>query len=219
MNSEPGRPALDCAAGGGQNPEPRWTRPRDRRGRTGSPVDGAVGVDSLVAVAAVALLAPSALGLLPRLLVPQVVLLLVDGILIGLYVLGLGTPGDVQVLADVGLGFVFGLPATRSTWGCSARTRAGAQPLLIRLSRVRPRGRCRRSRPESPPHRRGRLRTVRPHHTALPHRRGSNARVRAPAAPPARTHHTQPKPSTERQLSTQPQPSTQPTPTRRTPMS
>jgi|tagenome__1003787_1003787.scaffolds.fasta_scaffold20477413_1 hypothetical protein len=35
-----------------------------------SPVDGAVGVDSLVAFAAVALLAPSALGLLPRLLVP-----------------------------------------------------------------------------------------------------------------------------------------------------
>src|SRR4051794_30046328 len=82
-----------------------------------------------------ALLAPSALGLLPRLLVPQIVLLprllvpqivllLVDGIVIGLCVLGLGTPGDVQVLADVGLGFVFGLPATRSTWGCSARTRA-----------------------------------------------------------------------------------------------
>src|SRR4051812_1871249 len=66
------------------------------------------------------------LGLLPRLLVPQVVLLLVDGIVIGLYVLGLGTPGDVQVLADVGLGCVFGLPATRSTSGCSARTRAGA---------------------------------------------------------------------------------------------
>jgi hypothetical protein len=37
MNSEPGRPALDCAAGGEQNPEPRWTRPRDRRGRTGEP--------------------------------------------------------------------------------------------------------------------------------------------------------------------------------------
>jgi hypothetical protein len=62
-----------------------------------------------------ALLAPSALGLLPRLLVPQIVLLLVDGIVIGLCVLGLGTPGDVQG---------FGLPATRSTWGCSARTRA-----------------------------------------------------------------------------------------------
>jgi hypothetical protein len=160
-------------------------------------VDGAVGVDSLVAVAAVALLAPSALGLLPRLLVPQVVLLLVDGILIGLYVLGLGTPGDVQVLADVGLGFVFGLPATRSTWGCSARTQAGAQPLLIRLSRVRPRGRCRRSRPESPPHRRGRLRTVRPRHTALPS--GADRTLASALQQPRRPGlTTQPKPSTTR---------------------
>ncbi|SNR24788.1 cation:proton antiporter [Blastococcus mobilis] len=70
-------------------------------------MDGAVGVDSLVAVAAVALLAPLVLGLVPRLPVPQVVLLLVGGTLIGPHVLGLGTPGDVQILADVGLGFVF----------------------------------------------------------------------------------------------------------------
>jgi Kef-type K+ transport system membrane component KefB len=39
--------------------------------------------------------------------VPQVVLLLVGGILIGPDVLGLSSPGGVQVLADVGLGFVF----------------------------------------------------------------------------------------------------------------
>jgi Kef-type K+ transport system membrane component KefB len=70
-------------------------------------VDGAVGVDSLVAVAAVALLAPLVLGLLPRLPVPQVVLLLVGGTVIGPHVLAIGTPGDVQILADVGLGFVF----------------------------------------------------------------------------------------------------------------
>jgi Kef-type K+ transport system membrane component KefB len=70
-------------------------------------VDGVVGVDSLVAVTAVALLAPLILGLLPRLMVPQVVLLLVGGMVIGPQVLGLGTPGDVQILADVGLGFVF----------------------------------------------------------------------------------------------------------------
>ena len=76
-------------------------------GGQGSRVDDVVGVDSLVAVAAVALLAPLILGLLPRLLVPQVVLLLVGGIVIGPQMLGLGTPGDVRVLADVGLGFVF----------------------------------------------------------------------------------------------------------------
>jgi Kef-type K+ transport system membrane component KefB len=55
----------------------------------------------------VALLAPLIVGLLPRLLVPQVVLLIVGGILIGPHVFGLATPGDVQILADVGLGFVF----------------------------------------------------------------------------------------------------------------
>jgi Kef-type K+ transport system membrane component KefB len=70
-------------------------------------VDASLGVGSLAAVAAVALLAPVLVGLLPWLRVPQVVLLLAGGILIGPQSLGLGTAGDVQVLADVGLGFVF----------------------------------------------------------------------------------------------------------------
>jgi Kef-type K+ transport system membrane component KefB len=70
-------------------------------------VDGLLGVDTLVAVAAVALAAPLVVGLLPRLPVPQVVLLLAGGMLIGPDVLGLSSPGQVQVLADVGLGFVF----------------------------------------------------------------------------------------------------------------
>jgi hypothetical protein len=79
MDSESGRPALDRGACGGQNPEPRRTCPRHRRGGRESRVDGAVGVGSLVAVAAVALLAPLVLGLLPRLLIPQVVLLIMGG--------------------------------------------------------------------------------------------------------------------------------------------
>jgi Kef-type K+ transport system membrane component KefB len=70
-------------------------------------VDASLGIGSLAAVAAVALLAPLLVGLVPALRVPQVVLLLVGGILIGPQSLGLGTAGDVQVLADVGLGFVF----------------------------------------------------------------------------------------------------------------
>ncbi len=70
-------------------------------------MDGLLGVDTLVAVAAVALAAPLVVGLLPRLPVPQVVLLLAGGMLIGPDVLGLSSPGQVQVLADVGLGFVF----------------------------------------------------------------------------------------------------------------
>ena len=52
-------------------------------------------------------MAPLLVGLVPRLPVPQVVLLLAGGMLIGPDVLGLTSPGQVQVLADVGLGFVF----------------------------------------------------------------------------------------------------------------
>ncbi|SOD97653.1 cation:proton antiporter [Blastococcus haudaquaticus] len=70
-------------------------------------MDDVVSIDTLAAVAAVALIAAVLAGLLPRLPVPQVVLLLAGGILIGPDVLALGTPADVRVLADVGLGFVF----------------------------------------------------------------------------------------------------------------
>jgi Kef-type K+ transport system membrane component KefB len=70
-------------------------------------MDDTLAIDALVPVAAVALLAPVLLGLLPRLPVPQVVLLLAGGIVIGPDVLGLSSPGGVRVLADVGLGFVF----------------------------------------------------------------------------------------------------------------
>jgi Kef-type K+ transport system membrane component KefB len=70
-------------------------------------VDDVVSIDTLAAVAAVGLVAALVVGLLPRLPVPQVVLLLAGGIVIGPDVLGLGSPADVRVLADVGLGFVF----------------------------------------------------------------------------------------------------------------
>jgi len=46
-------------------------------------VDDVVSIDTLAAVAAVSLLAAVLVGLLPRLPVPQVVLLLAGGILIG----------------------------------------------------------------------------------------------------------------------------------------
>lgn len=73
----------------------------------GNGVDSEIGIGSLLAVAVVALLAPVVLGLLPRLRVPQVVVLIAGGVLIGPDVLGLGSPGDVRLLAEVGLGFVF----------------------------------------------------------------------------------------------------------------
>jgi Kef-type K+ transport system membrane component KefB len=70
-------------------------------------VDDVVSIDTLAAVAAVALAAAVLVGFLPRLPVPQVVLLLVGGVLIGPEVLAVGAPADVRVLADIGLGFVF----------------------------------------------------------------------------------------------------------------
>ncbi len=70
-------------------------------------MDDVVSIDTLAAVAGVALAAAVLVGLLPRLPFPQVVLLLAGGILIGPDVLAVGTPADVRVLADVGLGFVF----------------------------------------------------------------------------------------------------------------
>ncbi|MGY1604063.1 cation:proton antiporter [Geodermatophilus sp. SYSU D00815] len=70
-------------------------------------MDDTLAIDALVPVTAVALLAPVLLGLVPRLPVPQVVLLLAGGVAIGPHALDLAAPGAVQVLADVGLGFVF----------------------------------------------------------------------------------------------------------------
>ncbi len=70
-------------------------------------MDDVVSIDTLAAVAAVSLVAAVLVGLLPRLPVPQVVLLLVGGILIGPDVLAVAAPDGVRVLADVGLGFVF----------------------------------------------------------------------------------------------------------------
>jgi Kef-type K+ transport system membrane component KefB len=70
-------------------------------------VDDVLSIDTLAAVATVSLVAALLVGLFPRMPVPQVVLLLAGGILIGPHVLDLGAAADVRVLADVGLGFVF----------------------------------------------------------------------------------------------------------------
>jgi Kef-type K+ transport system membrane component KefB len=70
-------------------------------------VDISETLHSLLAVAVVAVLAPLLLGLVPRLGVPQVVLLLAGGMAIGPQGMALASPPAVQPLADVGLGFVF----------------------------------------------------------------------------------------------------------------
>ena len=64
-------------------------------------MDGEIGIGSLLAVAVVALAAPVLLGLLPRLRVPQVVLLIAGGVVIGPQVLGLGAPSGINLDGEV----------------------------------------------------------------------------------------------------------------------
>jgi Kef-type K+ transport system membrane component KefB len=65
------------------------------------------GLDDLVAVALVAALAPLVVAVLPGPRIPQVVIFLVGGVLIGPHVLGLAETSAIQLLANIGLGFLF----------------------------------------------------------------------------------------------------------------
>jgi Kef-type K+ transport system membrane component KefB len=65
------------------------------------------GLNSLVAVALVAALTPLVVALLPGPRIPQVVIFLVGGVLIGPHVLGLADTGSIQLLSNIGLGFLF----------------------------------------------------------------------------------------------------------------
>ncbi|MFF5296635.1 cation:proton antiporter [Paractinoplanes globisporus] len=69
--------------------------------------DLSLGLSSLFVVAVVAALAPVAVGLFARLRVPQVVFLIVGGVVIGPDVLGLADPASIGLLSNVGLGFLF----------------------------------------------------------------------------------------------------------------
>ncbi len=65
------------------------------------------GLNDLVAVALVAALTPLLVAVLPGPRIPQVVVFLIGGVLIGPHVLGLAETGNIQLLSDVGLGFLF----------------------------------------------------------------------------------------------------------------
>jgi Kef-type K+ transport system membrane component KefB len=65
------------------------------------------GLNDLVAVALVATLAPIIVAVLPGPRVPQVVIFLLGGVLIGPHVLGLAETSSIKLLADIGLGFLF----------------------------------------------------------------------------------------------------------------
>jgi Kef-type K+ transport system membrane component KefB len=62
---------------------------------------------SLFVAAVVAALAPLVVGLIPRLRVPQVVVLIVGGVIVGPQVLDLAQPESIVLLSHVGLGFLF----------------------------------------------------------------------------------------------------------------
>lgn len=70
-------------------------------------MDNDVSLNSLFFVLLVAAIAPIVAGLLPGPLVPQVVIFLVGGVLIGPEVLDLGSSSSLQTFSDVGLGFLF----------------------------------------------------------------------------------------------------------------
>jgi Kef-type K+ transport system membrane component KefB len=65
------------------------------------------GLDTLLYTAVVAALAPVLVALLPGPRIPQVVVLLAGGVLIGPEVLGWGDRAEIDLLANVGLGFLF----------------------------------------------------------------------------------------------------------------
>ena len=65
------------------------------------------GLTDLVAVAVVAALAPLVVAALPGPRIPQVVVFLLGGVLIGPHVLGLAETSSIQLLANIGLGFLF----------------------------------------------------------------------------------------------------------------
>jgi Kef-type K+ transport system membrane component KefB len=70
-------------------------------------VDLTKGLEDLVAVTLVAALAPLIVAVLPGPRIPQVVVFLLGGVLIGPHVLGFAESSSIQLLANIGLGFLF----------------------------------------------------------------------------------------------------------------
>jgi Kef-type K+ transport system membrane component KefB len=87
---------------------------------------------TLLAVAVVAVAAPLVVAVLPGPRIPQVVVLLAGGMAIGPQVLAVGSPQSVQILADVGLGFLFLLAGYEVDLGLFRRD-AGRRAVLAWL--------------------------------------------------------------------------------------
>ncbi len=70
-------------------------------------MDLTTGIDTLLYAAIVAALAPFVVDLIPGHWVPQVVVLILGGVLIGPQALGIASPESIVLVSNVGLGFVF----------------------------------------------------------------------------------------------------------------
>jgi len=70
-------------------------------------VDLESGLQALLVVSIVSAAAPFVCALLARFRLPQVVVLIVGGVLVGPEVAGLAKPADIELVANVGLGFLF----------------------------------------------------------------------------------------------------------------
>ncbi len=80
-------------------------RPGKQRG--GSAVSVTSGLETLFVVALVAALAPLVVALLPGPRIPQVVIFLLGGVLIGPHGFGLANTASITLLSNIGLGFLF----------------------------------------------------------------------------------------------------------------
>ena len=70
-------------------------------------MDLETGLRALLVVSVVSAAAPFVCALLARFRIPQVVVLITGGVLIGPEVLGFAEPGSIALVANVGLGFLF----------------------------------------------------------------------------------------------------------------
>jgi Kef-type K+ transport system membrane component KefB len=82
------------------------------------------GLSTLLVIAFIAAMAPLLVGLVPRLHLPQVVVLLVGGVIVGPYLLGWGDPAVVTPFVNLGLGFLFLLAGYELDFG-ALRARPG----------------------------------------------------------------------------------------------
>jgi hypothetical protein len=88
-------------------------------------VDLGQGLTDLLAVALVAALAPLVVAVLPGPRIPQVVILLIGGVLIGPNGLGLAETSNIQLLSNIGLGFL--VPAGWLRAGSAATAATGGE--------------------------------------------------------------------------------------------